>query len=102
MTGFEVSVHIPAKNEITPVRYIMEPEFISQETTNEQRVKVQENEAKLAERWTTDISNGTVNFFLKDNHNFGWQLEVVDAALGTRYYQLNQTRDGGGNLDNQK
>lgn len=48
--GFEVSLHMPDKEEVTPVRYMMNPEYISQ--------------------------------------------DVINAAAGSRYYQLEHTTDG--------
>ena len=33
------------------------------------------------------------------NENLGYQLSIVDAALGTRYYELLQTKDGGESWD---
>ena len=63
--GYEVSLHIPDAEEITPVRYMMEPEYVSPE----------------------QISSG------HDQH--GWKLSVVDAAAGSRFYDLSRTEDGG-------
>ncbi|MGI6011632.1 MAG: WD40/YVTN/BNR-like repeat-containing protein [Ruminococcus sp.] len=92
--GYEVSLHIPAKEEITPVRYIMEPEYVSQEALDAGREQRQEETAKESESWTVDNSDGAMYFFLDDSN--GWRLKVADAAAGSRFYQLERTKDGGG------
>lgn len=50
-------------------------------------------EAKDAEGWTVDESDGSVYFFLDDSK--GWRLSVADAAAGSRFYVLEKTEDGG-------
>lgn len=93
IAGFELSLHIPDREDLTPVRYIMEPEYISQHTLNEKEEETQTETAKSAESWTVDRNDGTVYFFLDQNK--GWRLVVTDAAAGSRYYELEQTVDGG-------
>lgn len=93
IAGFEVSLHIPGAEDVVPVRYIMEPEYISQEEQNEEREAVQVEEAKAAEAWTVDDFDGTMYFFL--DGNTGWRLVVADAAAGSRYYELEKTEDEG-------
>lgn len=89
IVGFEVSLHMPAVKDITPVRYMMEPEYISQEVLD----KEQMDEVKDVESWTVDQTDGSMYFFLDDK--IGWRLVVADAAAGSRFYQLEKTADGG-------
>ena len=89
IVGFEVSLHMPAVKDITPVRYMMEPEYISQEVLD----KEQMDEVKDVESWTVDQTDGSMYFFLDDK--IGWRLVVADAAAGNRFYQLEKTADGG-------
>lgn len=91
--GFAVSLHIPAAVEVTPVRYIMEPEYVSQEALNKDRQEQQAEESKDAEGWTVDSSDGTMYYFLDDSR--GWRLVVADAAAGSRFYVMEKTEDGG-------
>lgn len=93
IVGFEVSLHIPGSEIVTPVRYIMEPEYISQEELQQENAAQQIEETKNAERWTTDESDGTMYFFLDSQS--GWRLVVTDAAAGSRYYVLEKSADGG-------
>lgn len=91
--GFEVSLHIPESQIITPIRYIMEPEYISQEKLNQERLEQQTKKAKNTESWTVDQTNGTMYFFLDDG--IGWRLVVTDAAAGSRFYEMEKTENGG-------
>ena len=91
--GYEVSLHIPDAEEVTPVRYMMEPEYISPEQIAGEQEQQQTEEAKEAESWTVDSSDGSMRYFLDEQH--GWMLKITDAALGSRFYELNRTEDGG-------
>lgn len=93
IVGFEVSLHIPEMDSITPVRYIMEPAYISQEVLDRENVMQQVEESKDAESWTLDQSDGTMYFFLDDQT--GWRLVVADAAAGSRFYVMEKTVNGG-------
>lgn len=93
MVGFEVSLHIPDLSDVTPVRYIMEPEYVSQEELKQENTIQQVEGAKDTESWTTDRSDGTMYFFLDDQN--GWRLVVTDAAAGSRFYIMEKTVDGG-------
>lgn len=93
ISGFEVSLYIPEREEILPVRYIMEPEYITQDQLNEEQELRQIEAAVEAEKWVTDQSDGSVYFFLDENT--GWRLAVVNAAAGSRAYRLEKTEDGG-------
>ena len=77
--GFEVSLHIPDVEYVTPVRYIMEPEYISPEALNEEQEQQQTETAKEAGTWSVDNTDGTMYFFLDER--LGWRL----AADFTRW-----------------
>ena len=93
MIGFEVSLHIPKLSEITPVRYMMEPEYISPAELAKENETEQIDTAKEKESWSVDRSDGTMYFFLDDNK--GWRLVITDAAAGSRLYKMEYTADGG-------
>lgn len=83
IVGFEVSLHIPDLNSVTPVRYIMEPEYVSQQELKQENTMQQVEDAKDTESWTVDQSDGTMYFFLDENN--GWRLVITDAAAGSRF-----------------
>lgn len=94
LCGYEVSLHIPGRDdEITPVRYIMEPEYTSAAGINKAQETEQIEEAKDAAAWSVDSSDGTMYFFLTEDT--GWRLVVADAAAGSRFYEMEKTEDGG-------
>lgn len=93
VVGFEVSLHIPESETMTPVRYIMEPSYITPEELSEEHTAQQVEEAQEATGWIVDQNNGSMYFFLDDSH--GWRLTVVDAAAGSRFYAIEKTEDGG-------
>lgn len=91
--GFEVSLHIPEDETIIPVRYIMEPQYITPEALREEQERQQTDQSKNEKSWTIDNASGSMYFFLNDN--IGWRLIVSDAAAGSRYYELEKTTNGG-------
>ncbi len=93
VVGFEVSLHIPGLNSVTPVRYIMEPEYVSQEELNRENTAQQVDKAKDTDGWIIDQNNGMMYFLLDDNN--GWRLVITDAAAGSRFYIMERTMDGG-------
>lgn len=95
--GFALSLHIPEREEIIPLRFIMEPEYISSDTIQKQQEQQQIEESKDSQGWTTDSDNGTMYFFVDDNT--GWRLIIIDAAAGSRFYALEKTDDGGSTWD---
>lgn len=97
IVGFEVSLHMPEVESVTPVRYMMEPEYISQEKLKQKNTGQQVEKAKGTERWTIDQSDGTMYFFL--NKQTGWRLVVADAAAGSRFYVMEKSTDGGSNWE---
>ena len=93
VVGFEVSLHISDEESVTPVRYIMEPEYIRPEELQQENAERQTEEAKNTVGWTTDQSDGTMYFFLDEQK--GWRLVIADAAAGSRYYKMERSTDGG-------
>lgn len=93
VTGYEVSLHIPGSEEITPVRYMMEPEYVSLEQISDEQEQKQTETAKETDGWTVDSADGSMRYFLDEMH--GWKLVVEDAAAGSRFYGLSRTEDGG-------
>lgn len=93
IVGYEVSLYLPDNDEVTPVRYIMEPEYRSPEELQEEQRQEQEETAKQSDTWTVDRTDGSMYFFYSDH--LGWRLSVADAAAGSRFYQLEKTEDGG-------
>lgn len=91
--GFEVSLHIPETQSITPVRYIMDPQYISQEKLEQENATQKAEEAQNTEHWLVDQSDGTMYFSL-DEQNM-WRLVVVDAAAGSRFYAMERSVNGG-------
>ena len=91
--GFEVSLHIPEVQSITPVRYIMDPQYISQEKLDQENTAQQVEEAKNTERWIVDQSDGAMYFSFGEQNV--WRLVVVDAAAGSRFYVMEKSVDKG-------
>ena len=83
---------VAEKENDTSVEYTTKTENINQRESSQENIE-QVDKAKKAESWTIDESNGTMYFFL-DNQN-GWRLVVVDAAVGSRFYVMERTADGG-------
>ncbi len=92
ISGYEVSLHMTDQS-ITPVRYIMEPEYTSSSTLAQEQQEESIGHAKEAESWIVDDSDGSMYFFL--NESAGWRLVVADAAAGSRFYRMEKTEDGG-------
>lgn len=58
-----MSLHMPEVESVMPVRYMMEPEYISQEEVKQKNTGQQVEKAKDTESWTIDQSDGTMYFF---------------------------------------
>lgn len=89
----ELSLQMPNVQDITPVHYIMDAEYISQETIDNENALSKINKAKKTDSWVVDQNNGSTYFFL--NNQLGWRLKVIDAALGSRFYAFDKSNDGG-------
>ncbi|MPW26950.1 hypothetical protein GC105_14285 [Alkalibaculum sp. M08DMB] len=86
IVGFTVSVYVPGKESIfIPKRFIADWETV----TLEPEITDQEKQAIVG---YTDI-DGEEAFFLDQGK--GYRLTVADAALGSRFYVLDLTLDGG-------
>lgn len=94
-----LSIFIPDK-EVTPINFIIDPEIISSETRNVQLEEEVIEKSKGEDSWTLDNNTGTMYTFLKSNKNIGFRLGVTDAALGSRFYKLEKTSDGGKTWEN--
>ncbi|WP_308552912.1 glycosyl hydrolase [uncultured Peptoniphilus sp.] len=94
-----LSIFIPDK-EVTPINFIIDPEIISSETRNAQLEEEVIEMSKDEDTWTLDNNTGTMYTFLKSNKNIGFRLVVTDAALGSRFYKLEKTSDGGKTWEN--
>lgn len=91
--GYEVSLYIPELAEVTPVRYILKPHYITPEELKTENTIEQSETAIEAKSWTVDRSDGSMYFFL--NENMGWHMVITDAAAGSRFYELDYSTDGG-------
>ena len=88
--GYTVSVYVPGLEEaIMPARFIANWE-------SAKIIPVQENNEKEMEAGYINL-DGEEAFFLDENH--GYRLQVVDAALGSRFYALLETKDSGANWE---
>ncbi len=80
VVGYEVSLHMPAQEAVTPVRYIMDPEYISQEEADASR-----------SRQTAEMAAQAEGLIFFDEY-FG----VAGLASATQTYsRLYMTKDGG-------
>ena len=95
VSGYEMSLYMPDHPEITPERYIMEPEYIPQSTLNAQHEDEIVATAQSASGWTVDQADGSVYTFVQSAANAGYRLVVTDAALGSRFYSLEKSTDAG-------
>ena len=55
---------MPEAENVTPVRYMMEPEYMSQEKLKQKNTGQQVEKAKGTERWTIDQSDGAMYFLM--------------------------------------
>lgn len=95
VSGYEMSLYMPDHREITPVRYIMEPEYIPQSTLDAQHEDAIVATAQQKSGWTVNQSDGSVYTFAQSDANAGYRLVVVDAAAGSRFYSLEKSTDAG-------
>lgn len=83
--GYTVSVYVPGKEDIiTPQRFIHNGLNVSPEEDDVHAIQ-----------WEMgyNYNDGEETFFIDEK--LGYQLSVMDAALGSRFYGLLQTQDGG-------
>ncbi|MEG0497892.1 MAG: hypothetical protein RR541_07845, partial [Carnobacterium sp.] len=79
ITGYTISIYAPNEPSITPVRFI---DYSLIKSSLQEKVAIDTHESSEEEL-----------YYL--NKQSGYQLRVVDAALGSRFYVLDQTSDGG-------
>lgn len=79
ITGYTISLYAPDNDSKTPMRFM---DFSTAGTLQEE-VTIE----------ATQPQNDGETFFL--NKQLGYQLTVVDAAAGSRFYTLSQSLDGG-------
>lgn len=95
VSGYEMSLYMPDHPEITPERYIMEPEYILQSALDAQHEDQIVETAQQENGWTVDQADGSVYNFAQSGANAGYRLVVTDAALGSRFYGLEKSTDAG-------
>ena len=95
VSGYEMSLYMPDHPEITPERYIMEPEYILQSALDAQHEDQIVETAQQESGWTVDQADGSVYTFAQSDANAGYRLVVTDAALGSRFYGLEKSTDAG-------
>lgn len=93
VTGFTLTLSRQNGGQSQSVSYIMEPDYTSPQQIMDAEQARQIEEAKAADGWITGRTNEDMYFFLNDQA--GWRLVVTDAALGSRFYVLERTEDGG-------
>ncbi len=89
ISGYTVTVYTPGKEDLySPARFIYESEsFLPEENRTVDTVHKKEWEIGY------NYNEGKETFFI--NEKLGYQLSVVDSALGSRFYALLQSKDGG-------
>lgn len=89
--GYEISLFVPNREEILPIRFM----------NNWDKLEIREEEPEISYEIGVSVkeqSDGNVYFFI--NEQKGWRLVVKDAALGSRWYGLEVTEDGGNTWQN--
>ena len=89
--GYEVSMHIPFEENILPMRYIMEPEYVAPELMDENaKIEKQDLHQIYTEvEWVTNEDN-SVYYYVHERT--GWRL-IMDETTDY-YYRLQKTNDG--------
>ena len=96
-SGYMASLYIKNNEDISSIKYLIEPQYISPEMLeNEHNSEIIED-AKSSRSWITDENNGTVYTFVLDDKKIGYRLVVVDSAAGSRFYALEKSIDSGEN-----
>lgn len=94
--GYELSLHMPDLDTITPIRYMADPVYTSWEQEKQEQADASEDTSPvIGESFTAE--NGGLYFYLTDMT--GWRFKVIDAAAGSRFYGLQKTTDGGKNWE---
>jgi len=94
ITGYSVSLYIPnKKEEITPFRYNL---INDTDWSKSQNILPGDNPNKEEEKpdeFNNPNKSGKEEFYLSEK--IGYKLNPVDAALGSIFYELIKTTDGG-------
>lgn len=83
IAGYTISLYASNNEAITPVRFI-DHSIEAPALSEEEQLQIKDKE--------TYTPDDEFHYF---NEQFGYQLAVVDAAAGSRFYALKQTLDGG-------
>lgn len=91
--GYEVSLHMPELDTVTPIRYIANPQYTSlQEQKEQEQTDASTKNSSGIGKCDTD-EDGIQYFYLTEQ--IGWKFKILDAAAGSRFYGLQKTTDGG-------
>ena len=91
--GYEVSLHMPELDTVTPIRYIANPKYTSlQEQKEQEQTDASTKNSSEIGKCDTD-EDGIQYFYLTEQ--IGWKFKILDAAAGSRFYGLQKTTDGG-------
>lgn len=92
LVGYTVSIYIPDREDITPIRYnlLTDSYWFGFLNTKEED---QLNESKEELDFITGEANSNDEFYLQDGIRY--KLNVEDKATGSFFYSLQQTTDGG-------
>lgn len=91
--GYEVSLHMPELDTVTPIRYIANPQYTSlQEQKEQEQTDASTKNSSEIGKCDTD-EDGIQYFYLTEQ--IGWKFKILDAAAGSRFYGLQKTTDGG-------
>ena len=91
--GYEVSLHMPELDTVTPVRYMANPKYTSLQGQQEQE-QTDASTKNSSEIGKCDTDEDGIQYFYL-TEQMGWKFKILDAAAGSRFYGLQQTTDGG-------
>lgn len=92
LVGYTVSIYIPDREDITPVRYnLLADSYWFGFLNTEEEDKLSESKEEL--EFITGKANSNDEFYLQDGIRY--RLNVEDKATGSFFYSLQQTTDGG-------
>lgn len=99
MSGYVASLFVPSHKEISPIKYLVDSKYISRKELEAEHDSDVIKNVKDSENWTVDEANGTVYSFVLDDKKIGYRLVVVNAAAGSRFYELEKSTDSGQSWD---
>lgn len=97
--GYEASLIVPNDKDISPIKYLIDTEYVSQEKLKNQHDIEVSKDAKKSEGWIEDDTNGTMYTFALNDKKIGYRLVVINAAAGSRFYSLEKSINGGQNWE---